>query len=211
MIKTLLRLLVLITLGLLLYRYVWPELMAVRNPTPDTSVVHHTIVEKVEALGRMELVRYHFADVVTYKTQALPASVRRYLPFDFGPTVQLLVRGETVGCIDFARLDSSDVRLVGDTAYVRLPPPQVCYFKIDHARSRVLSVEESYFGGDAELVDEAYRRAEREILTDAMRSQMLEQTRAMAEQTVRPLLETLSGRRVVLTYQPLPPAPAPPR
>ncbi|MGB3617958.1 MAG: DUF4230 domain-containing protein [Catalinimonas sp.] len=209
MIKKLFGLLVVLTFGLLLYRYVWPDLIAPAPDTPDTVTIHQTVVDRVEALGRMELVRYYFSDVVEYKTQSLPASVRRYVPIDFGPRVQLLVRGETVGCVDFTRLDSSDVRILGDTAYVRLPPPEVCYFKIDHQRSRVLSVDDSYFGGDAELVDEAYRRAEREVLTDAMRARLLEQTQTMAGRTLQPLLEAVSGRHVVLTFVPPPTTVAP--
>ncbi|SDK69545.1 Protein of unknown function [Catalinimonas alkaloidigena] len=166
------------------------------DPSPqNVTTTHHTLVEKIEALGRMELVRYHFTDVIDHEV------VREwFLP---NAQVHLLVRGEAIGCIDFAKLDSSDVQIVGDTVLVQLPAPEICSHRIDHQRSRVLDVEYQPMN-QGKLVDEAYRRAEREILNAALKDEILKETEENADKVLRPMLETLSGRTVILRFAPAP-------
>ena len=54
---------------------------------------------------------------------------------------------------------------------------------------------------DAELVDAGYKYAETNVRRAALQSGSLAQTELNAQQILRPMLETMTGRRVVLTRQ----------
>lgn len=186
----------LLGLGWFLWTTVRPALTAFDNPlnpTPRITVTHNTVLEKVESLGRMELVRYQFKDVVEYKK-----STYRFLP---DAKVALIVVGNAVGCLDLRQVRPQDVVLEGDSVLrLALPEPELCVWQVDHAKSKVYSVENGFFQ-DAELVDAGYKYAEANVRTAALQSGILAQTTQNAELILRPMLETMTGRRVVLTRQ----------
>jgi hypothetical protein len=202
MLRRLLPLAFLLGLGWFLWTKVSPTLLEnPLNPEPRITVTHNTVLEKVEDLGRLELVQYHFKDVVEYKK-----STYRFLP---DAKVALIVAGDAVGCLDLRKLRPQDVVMEGDSVVrVALPAPELCTWQIDHAKSKVYSVENGFFQ-DAELVDAGYKYAEANVRTAALQSGILAQTQLNAEKILRPMLETLTGRRVILTQQmrnPQPPA-----
>ncbi|HEX8656410.1 MAG TPA: DUF4230 domain-containing protein [Hymenobacter sp.] len=196
LIRRLLPLLFLVGLGWFLWRKVGPVLGglgAMSEAAPTVTVTHNTVLTQVEALGRLELVRYRFKDVVEYKRRAY-----RFLPES---KVALVVGGEAVGCIDLRKLQPQDVVLEGDSVVrVSLPLPELCSFQINHNQSRVFSTENGLFQ-DAELVDEGYKYAEAQVRNAALQSGILAETQRNAEQILLPMLRTLTGRRVVLGQQ----------
>jgi Protein of unknown function (DUF4230) len=196
LLRRLLPLLFLVGLGWFLWTKVRPALAGLENPldpAPRITVTHNTVLEKVEALGRMELVRYQFKDVVEYKK-----STYRFLP---DAKVALIVAGNAVGCLDLRKVRPQDVVLEGDSILrLALPEPELCVWQVDHAKSKVYSVENGFFQ-DAELVDAGYKYAEANVRTAALQSGILAQTTQNAEQILRPMLQTMTGRRVILTRQ----------
>jgi len=50
-------------------------------------------------------------------------------------------------------------------------------------------------------VNDAFRLAEKQIQQSALTSGILEQTKRNADQMLRPVLEKVSGKKVILTYQ----------
>ncbi|KAA9331509.1 DUF4230 domain-containing protein [Hymenobacter busanensis] len=195
LLRRLLPLLFLVGLGWFLWQKVAPSLDTF-NPlraAPRVTVTHNTVLEKIEALGKLELVRYRFKDVVEYKK-----STYRFLP---DAKVALIVAGEAVGCLDLRKIKPLDVVFEGDSVVrVALPAPELCTWRIDHNGSKVYSVENGFFN-DAELVDAGYKYAEQNVRRAALQSGILAQTEQNAEQILRPMLETMTGRRVVLTHQ----------
>ncbi|OGX86505.1 DUF4230 domain-containing protein [Hymenobacter glacialis] len=202
--RRLLPLLFLVGLGWFLWRQVAPTLSTwtgLADPNPQVTVTHNTVLTQVEALGRLELVRYRFKDVVEYKRRAY-----RFLPES---KIALVVAGEAVGCIDLRKLKPQDVVLEGDSVVrVSLPAPELCTFQINHKQSRVFSTENGLFQ-DAELVDEGYKYAEAQVRNAALQSGILAETQRNAEQILVPLLRTLTGRRVILGQQMQLPKPSP--
>lgn len=198
LLRRLLPLLFLVGLGWFLWQKVQPALFDnPLNPAPRITVTHNTVLQKVEALGRLELVRYHFKDVVEYKK-----STYRFLP---DAKVALIVAGDAIGCLDLRKVKAQDVVFEGDSVVrIALPPAELCTWQVDHSQSRVYSVENGFFQ-DAELVDAGYKYAERNVRTAALQSGILAQTEQNAEKILRPMLETMTGRRVVLTQQMAPP------
>ncbi|WP_187264550.1 DUF4230 domain-containing protein [Pontibacter beigongshangensis] len=160
---------------------------------PDVIVNHHTILTTVEELGRMELVRFNFKDVVEYEK-----NTSSWVP---NSKVVLIVAGEAVGCVDFTKLRPEDIQFLGDSlVQVALPAPEICYYKIDHSKTKVFSKEYTYFQ-DAELVQESYRYAEKNVKQAALNSGILQQTKVNAEKVLKPILEEITGRKVVLVPQ----------
>ena len=194
LLRRLLPLAFLLGLGWFLWIKVRPTLLQnPLNPEPRITVTHNTVLEKVEDLGRLELVQYQFKDIVEYKK-----STYRFLP---DAKVALIVAGHAVGCLDLRKVRPQDVVLEGDSLVrVALPAPELCTWQVDHSKSRVYSVENGFFQ-DAELVDAGYKYAETNVRNAALQSGILVQTQQNAEKILRPMLETLTGRRVILTQQ----------
>ncbi len=194
LLRRLLPLLVLVALGVFLWQKIGPTLASL-NPLaprePQVTVTHNTVLTQVEALGKLELVRYRFKDVVEYKRTA------KY-PFLPDAKAALIVGGEAVGCLDLRKIRPQDVTFEGDSVVkIILPDPELCAFQVDHSQSRVFSTENSFFQ-DASLVDDAYRYAEAQVRRSALQSGILAETQRNAQQILVPMLHTLTGRRVIV-------------
>lgn len=173
-----------------------------REEEPEATVKHETVLQEIESMGRLELVRYRFKDIVELTEKNSP-----YLGiFDVPDSkVALITVGEATGCIDLRKITSEDVIFQGDTILIHLPQPELCYYKLDLSKSRVYSVDKQvYFKEDSKLLEKAYKKAEEQMRTAALKSGILNQTRENAEQVLRPLLEKVSGRRIIFLDQ-LPP------
>jgi hypothetical protein len=196
-------LLLLVALGVFLWRKIGSTLtdlnpLAIREP--QVTVTHNTVLTQVEALGKLELVRYRFKDVVEYKKSS------KY-PFLPDAKAALIVGGEAVGCLDLRKIKPQDVSFEGDSVVrVLLPAPELCSFQVNHNQSRVFSTENGFFQ-DAALVDEAYRYAEAQVRRSALQSGILAETQRNAEQIIVPMLRTLTGRRVIIGQRLVVPTP----
>ena len=204
LIHRLIPLFILVALGVFLWQKIAPSLAAF-NPLvphePQVTVTHNTVLTQVEALGKLELVRYRFKDVVEYKRTA------KY-PFLPDAKAALIVGGEAVGCLDLRKIRPQDVTFEGDSVVkIILPDPELCAFQVDHSQSRVFSTENGFFQ-DASLVDEAYRYAEAQVRRSALQSGILAETQRNAQQILVPMLHTLTGRRVVVGQRLVAPEPA---
>lgn len=158
----------------------------------ETETRHNVVLEKMVTLGKLELVRYQFRDIVEHEI------VKPLLP---NSRALLIVRGEAVGCLDLTKIGPADIASLGaDTLVVHLPEPELCDFKIDHSRSKVYNTEYALLDESA-LVDEAYRKAEIQVRESALQGGILEQTRTNADKMLKPLLESVSGRKVLLRYR----------
>ncbi|UKT62649.1 DUF4230 domain-containing protein [Pedobacter mucosus] len=152
---------------------------------------HQLLVEKIEAIGKLELVRYQISDVLEHKNKT-----------DFLPeaSILLIVKAEAVGCIDLTKITKEDIKIDADTAVVNLPQPEICYVKIDHKNSRVYDTKMAYFR-EAKLVDEAYKAAETKITSEVKKSSILAQTKTNATNVLKPILEGLGYKSVRFTFE----------
>lgn len=175
-------------LGLLQLRS-FSNMFSIAPPKPVQT--HSIVLKEIEGLGRMELMRYQFQDVIEYEI------IEDWWP---DPKVILSVQGETVGCVDFAQIDSDDIVLIGDSMVeVSLPYPEICYSRLDHSKTKVFDTENTFWE-EAEMVAEAYERAEETIRIQALDSGILEQTQEHAVTMLTPLLEAISGKKVVIRF-----------
>lgn len=167
-------------------------------PVAEAPVItHHSVLQEITEMGKLELVKYNFKDIVEYEKP-----VNSYQKFVLGQTkAVLIVNGEAIGCIDLTKILPTDLVEDRDTLIVYLPQPELCVSKINHEQSRVYNVQTAYFDDSGPAVSEAYLAAERKINQSALEMGILEQTRTNAEKILMPFLESVSGKKVLLRYR----------
>lgn len=180
-----------ILLNLVLLVWVLSQKSCSLIPPDQPMTTHNLVVEKVSALGKMELVKYNFQDIVSHEV------IKEYWPFD--PKVILTVKGEAVGCVDFAQVDSSMITQTADTLYLRLPAAEICFSRILHDESRVYDTRFTFFE-ETDMVDEAYKKAEKAILDAAVRGHIIEQTEDQARESLAAMLSQIANKPVVVSF-----------
>mgnify|MGYP002734363323 CR=1 FL=1 len=137
------------------------------TPTEQNESHHQIALQEIAAMGKLELVKYNFKDVVEQKI------TKTWLP---DAKALLIIQGEAIGCIDLQLIKEGDIVLTGDTLLLHLPDPELCVFKIDHTKSRIYNTEYA-FTDEAVLIEQAYKQAEEQIKTSALEMGILEQTK----------------------------------
>lgn len=151
---------------------------------------HQLLLERVEAMGKLELVKYRISDVLEHKNKT---------PFLPDASVLLIIKADAVGCIDLAKVKAGHIKVQGDSVNILLPQPEICYIKIDHKSSRVYDTKMAFFR-EADLVDAAYKTAEKQISDEVRKSDILDQTRANTLNVLRPLLTGLGYSKISLSF-----------
>jgi hypothetical protein len=170
----------------------------------ETSV----ILQEVESLGRLELVKYNFREVFEYKKlsdgKITGSSILKTYDYDPDMSVILIASGEAVGCIDLRKVDITDIQNNDDTLVVSLPSPEICYHKLDLDNTRVYSTsKESWWSKlfsekneQSEMLQLAYKQADAKLREAAVESGIYEATNENARIMLVPLLQKLSGKAV---------------
>lgn len=180
-----------------------------------TEIINSTVVlDKIENIGKMELVKFQFREIYDYKKISSGKIVGEifFKNNDFSPDLKaiLITSGEAVGCIDLQKVTEEDINIQQDTLYIKLPKPELCYHKLDLENTRVYDFERSgwwskLFGDDDEVknsIENAYRNAEKQIEKSAIEGGILDKTRENAQLILKPMLEEISGKVVVLQHDP---------
>jgi hypothetical protein len=183
-----LTLLCLFIYGVYFFWQKFTELSQEKEPVVVTQ--HNTVLTEITAMGKLELVKYNFKDVVEHQ------EVKQWLP---DPKAVLIVSGEAIGCIDLTKVQAADVVESQDTVIVYLPKAELCVYKINHDQTRVYDVQYAFMD-EARLVNDAFAAAEKQIEKSALQMGILEQTQANAEKILTPFLEKVSGKKVLLRY-----------
>lgn len=164
------------------------------RPSSENQIVENNDISitEIKAIGKMELVKINVKDVLEYSIK------RDYLP---DSKVLLVVSGEIAGCIDLTKIQLKDVVHSDSLIYITLPHPEICYEKIDHSRSKIYNAN-TYFLLDNEmaLTQLVYKRAEQYFQSDSIRQIVFKETEINADKVLKPLLENISKKKVVLSF-----------
>ncbi|MFR9164893.1 MAG: DUF4230 domain-containing protein [Dysgonomonas sp.] len=155
------------------------------------EITHDMIVQQVEELGKLELIRYNIKDIVEYK------KIRDWLP---NSKTALIVVGDVTSCVDLTKLTKEDVKVYGDSVSLLLPMPEICHFKIDHTRSKVYDVQYGLWE-TPKLVDEAYREAEQQLYRQALEMGIAQESRQSAVKTLTQFLNLLGFKKVTINFK----------
>lgn len=194
--RTLIPWLIVLVLGYLLWTYRDAIRQAEESELPDIPP-STVLIERIEAMGKLELVKYSFQEVTEMKE--LSPSVLNLIKLDADSKAILISRGEAVGCVDLTKMTDRDISVVGDSVFIRLPPPELCYYKLNVNDTKLYSVETGLFANRDQFISRAYRQAEKNIEKAARKSDILEQSQYQAKMILRPLLEEVSGKTVIFT------------
>lgn len=159
-----------------------------------TEINEDVMVEKIVSMGKLELVKYSMKDVIEKK------EIRNILP---DKRILFVAVGEVTGCIDLTKIKKSDIVPSGtDSLTVFLPKPEICYVKLDHQQSKVYDVSGAWFPGDSKnMVEDIYKIAEKQILENAGKQDILGKTNENARLIFRPMLENISGKKVGIKFR----------
>ena len=166
------------------------------NKPPEPIITHQAVLQSVTAMGKLELVKYQFKDVVEYeKEQTSYSALNKILP---KAKAVLIVSGEAVGCIDLTKMTIADIITNNDTMVINLPAPELCLYKIDHQKSKVYDVRGGYFVEEGKMVSDAFAAAETQLQKMAMDMGILAQTNANAIKILTPILEKVAAKKIIL-------------
>jgi len=92
------------------------------------------------------------------------------------------------------------IKETADSIIVQLPPPELCYFKLDLDNTRIYALETGIFTSEKSFIEQAYQSAEKQIRESALQSGILQEAKKNADIILKPLLEEISGKQVVIVY-----------
>ncbi len=169
-----------------------------RDNTPDTRIMetNEMAVTKIQAIGKMELVKLNIKDVMEYTIE------RDYLP---DSRVLLVVSGEMAGCIDLAKITAKQINISDSVVKIILPKPEICYYKIDQQKTRIYNAT-TYFLLDNEALTTqlALKKAENYFKSDSLNQVVFRETELNAQKILKPFLESITGKKVELEFNKTP-------
>src|SRR5882724_49758 len=101
------------------------ELWAILSGRNTRITSEGSVVERIQSLQRLETVVYNMDKIVTGEKE------NPLLPdFIAGDRLLMIVHGQVVAGIDFARLGNGDIKIQGRAVHVHLPNPQVLMTRV---------------------------------------------------------------------------------
>ncbi len=188
--------LIILILGYLLWDHreaVWPK---EETELPDIPV-STVLIERIEAMGKLELVKYNFQEITEMKE--LSPNILSIIKLDADSKAILISKGEAVGCVDLTKMTDRDIAVSGDSVFINLPSPELCYYKLNINDTKLYSVETGLFANRDQFISRAYKQAEKNIRKAALDSDILKQSEYQAQVILRPLLEEVSGKTIIFT------------
>ncbi|MGA2489656.1 MAG: DUF4230 domain-containing protein [Anaerolineales bacterium] len=161
------------------------------HPTPTILPDPVTVINEVQALARLETIRYTVEKLITAETnQGVLASL-------FGDRLLFVAHGYVIAGIDMAKIQPADLWLDGNVLNVRLPVAEVLVVALDNEKSYVYDRQTGLFTkGDPSLETQARAVAEDEIRKGALDDGVLEQASANAQTYLRWFFETLGYKQI---------------
>jgi len=178
--------------------YNWSEIDFFPEKQANETQINTLVLERMQTIGKLELTKYQFQEIT--EIQKVGKDFYSLFKLENDSRAVLISRGEAVGCIDLTKMQVKHIQLTGDTLIVQLPPPELCYFKLDLDKTTVYALETGIFTSEKDFIEQAYQTAELQIRESALHSGILQQAKENAEAILKPLLEEISGKQVILVY-----------
>ena len=187
-----------VALCALWFWYYWTEIDLFPNKQSVQEERHTLVLERMVTMGKLELIKYQFQEIT--EIEKVGRDFYNLFKLENDSRAVLISKGEAVGCIDLTRMEVRHIQETADSIIVQLPPPELCYFKLDLDNTRIYALETGIFTSEKSFIEEAYQSAEKQIRQSAIESGILVQARENAEIVLKPLLEEISGKQVVIVY-----------
>jgi hypothetical protein len=168
------------------------QIAQIRNPTPTVIVDPVTYITNVRALARLETIQYSVEQVVT-------CEVNQNGPLSFlsGDKVLFVGHGLVIAGIDMEKIQSGDMRLGGETLYVKLPPAELFVVTLDNDKSYVYDRQTGPFAPtDTTLETSCRQAAEDKIRQSVLEDNILTQAQTNAENYLFKFFSSLGYRTI---------------
>ncbi|HTX91774.1 MAG TPA: DUF4230 domain-containing protein [Anaerolineales bacterium] len=133
------------------------------HPTPTILPDPVTIIDQVQALARLETIRYTVEKVITAEID------HGVLDPLLGDKLLFVAHGYVIAGIDMSKIDSSDLQLQDGVLNVRLPQAEILVATLDNDKSYVYSRDTGFLTRpDPNLETQARQVAESEIRKAAL-------------------------------------------
>jgi hypothetical protein len=168
------------------------QVAQIRNPTPTIIVDPATYISEIHALARLETLQYSAEQVVTCEiNQQGPLAVF------LGDKVLFVGHGIVIAGIDMEKMQPTDMRLGGDTLYVRLPPAEILVATLDNDKSYVYDRQTGPFASpDLNLETSCRQAAEEKIRQSVLEDGILNQAQTNAENYLFKFFTTLGYKNI---------------
>lgn len=158
---------------------------------------HKIVLQRIEEIGNLELVRYNLNDVVE------ESIVRKLIDIDnLAPDskVLLIINGEAAACIDLKKITSENISEDEENLYLSLPQPEICYAKVNHNQSKIYDINLTARLLNPELIDTAFKNAENKIKDEAIKLGIINQAKENAKKVLVPLLKDIVKKNIVISF-----------
>jgi hypothetical protein len=161
------------------------------HPTPTIIPDPVTIINQVQALARLETIRYTVEKVITAETnQGVLAPL-------FGDRLLFVAHGYVIAGIDMSKIEPADLWLTGTVLNVRLPLAEVLVSTLDNGKSYVYDRQTGLLASaDPNLETQARQVAEQQITQSALDDGILNQAMANAQTYLKWFFETLGYKQI---------------
>jgi len=159
---------------------------------------HRLVLQRIEDIGNLELVRYNFNDVVEESV------IRKLFDIDnLAPDskVLVIVNGEAAACVNLKEVTKNDIKTEGNDIIITLPPPVICYTKINHDRSKIYDANFTARIFNPELIDKAYKQGEIKIKDEAVKLGILAQAKENARKLLGPFLGGITKKDIKIEFK----------
>ena len=162
------------------------------HPSPTIIVDPVTYINDVRNLARLETLQYSVEQVVT-------CEVNQQGPLSFlsGDKVLFVGHGLVIAGIDMEKIQAGDMRLGGDTLYVKLPPAEILVATLDNNKSYVYERKTGPFAPtDLTLETSCRQAAEDKIRQSVLEDGILTQAQTNAENYLYKFFSTLGYKSI---------------
>jgi hypothetical protein len=167
------------------------QVASLLHPTPTIIPDPVTIITDVQALARLETIRYTVEKVVTAEVN------QGVLGPLFGDRLLFVAHGYVIAGIDMSKMTAQDLWLDGEVLNVRLPKTEVLVATLDNDKSYVYDRQTGLFThGDPTLETQVRQVAEQEILKAAIDDGVLDQATTNAQTYLHWFFESLGYKQV---------------
>ena len=167
------------------------QVSSLLHPTPTIIADPITIIDQVQALARLETIRYTVEKVITAETN------QGVLGPLFGDRLLFVAHGYVIAGIDMSKIKPEDLWLTGTVLNVRLPAAEVLVATVDNGKSYVYDRQTGLLAkADPTLETQARQVAEQEINKAALDEGILDQAMANAQTYLLWFFESLGYKQI---------------
>ncbi len=165
------------------------------EPTPTIIPDPVSIIHEIRTLARLETIQYTVEKVITAD------SGREDLKALFGDKLLFVAHGEVTAGINLEKLGLNDVQLQGKAVTIKLPEPEVLFYRLDNQASYVYDRQTGLLvKQNTQLETLARQKAEEEIYNTAIADGILKQARINAENYLDRLIRSLGYEEVIFLH-----------